>query len=609
MIFFALFSIIYCQNIIKNPSFEEIENNKVLNWNLGKGVEISSDSHLGKNSLHWKPTNHSFFSYQMISIEKGFQYEMCAHFKFNNLTKNSGGFLFLIESVNKTNGTFEYFYSRRYHGSISWKKACYITGIIKKPNNNSDRYYFGLYSFQQKDLVGELFVDDVSVRRINFRIGINNDRDEVYDDINVVYKINGYKENYTLSDFELITRIKDNNTKIYYDKKIEITSFFFTEKISIKKLNLKDNNFYQVESILKNKKDNVTDISSYPFKKINKIKRNVTVDQYGRMFVNGELFFPFGIYLIDVKQSDLVLVNKTHLNFILPYKLMDKKTMDMIYKTQQGKIKVIYAINGINKVDFNKCIYLNGDEENYKQFIDIVNEFKDHPNLLGWYINDEMPYCYNKFLRNRTLSIHQLDPNHPSLSVLYLPGDFYPLMNTTDLMGLDNYPIGRDKIRDILYYNDDAYKEILGTKLFISVIQIFDWAFLYRTNRGQPDFNLSFPPTLQEMKSMSWQGLVAGGKGILFYSLWEFVEQNKTTIVERWKEVIELTDEIWKYKDVILSIDKVNKIEYTNNYNVTFKQLKYNKTNYIVIVNLERRKEIFKIDLLDKYKIQKEFGL
>ena len=78
---------------------------------------------------------------------------------------------------------------------------------------------------------------------------------------------------------------------------------------------------------------------------------------------------------------------------------------------------------------------------------------------------------------------------------------------------------------------------------------------------------------------------------------------------DRWKEVIEFTDEIWKYKDVILSIDKVNKIEYTKNYNVSFKQWKYNKINYIVIVNLEREKEIFKINLLDDYKIYKEFGL
>ena len=269
MIFFLLFSIIYCQNLIRNPSFEVVENNKVINWTLGEGVEISSDSHLGKNSLYWRPTNHSFFSYQIIPIEKGFQYEMCAHFKLNNVKNISGeGFFFMIESVNKTNGIKEYCYSRRYFGNIDWKKACHITGIIKKPNNDSDKYYFGLYSPAQKETVGEIFVDDVSLRRINFRIGIDNDRDEIYDNNNVVYRINGYKENYNLSDFELTTKIKDNNNKTYYDKETKITSFFFTKSISTKdlKYKLKDNSFYKIESILKNKKDNVTDISSYTFK-------------------------------------------------------------------------------------------------------------------------------------------------------------------------------------------------------------------------------------------------------------------------------------------------------------------------------------------------------
>ena len=341
MIFLVLFSLIYCQNIIRNPSFEEVENNKVLNWGLGEGVEISSDCFSGKNSLHWRPTNHSVFSYQMIPIEKGFQYEMCAHFKVKNVKNITGeGFIFMIESLNKTIGAFEYFYSQRFFGNSDWRKRCYITDIIKKANNDSDNYYFGLYTPAQNETLGEIFVDDVSVRRINFRIAINNDRDEVYDDINIVYQINGYKENYNLSDFKLITKIKDN-TKTYYDKKNEIASFFFTESISIKNLKLKDNSFYHIESILKNKKENITDISSYSFKKIKKINRNVTIDEYGRMLVNGELFFPFGIYLTTVKESDLMLINKTHLNSILSYRILDKKTMDMIYTTQKGKLKVL----------------------------------------------------------------------------------------------------------------------------------------------------------------------------------------------------------------------------------------------------------------------------
>ena len=42
------------------------------------------------------------------------------------------------------------------------------------------------------------------------------------------------------------------------------------------------------------------------------------------MFVNNELFFPFGISLINVKESDLILINKTHLNIIIPSNPIDK---------------------------------------------------------------------------------------------------------------------------------------------------------------------------------------------------------------------------------------------------------------------------------------------
>ena len=58
MLIFFLFSIVCCQNIILNPSFEEVDsNNKVLHWNLAEGAELSSESHSGSKSLHWKAMN------------------------------------------------------------------------------------------------------------------------------------------------------------------------------------------------------------------------------------------------------------------------------------------------------------------------------------------------------------------------------------------------------------------------------------------------------------------------------------------------------------------------------------------------------------------------
>ena len=89
-----------------------------------------------------------------------------------------------------------------------------------------------------------------------------------------------------------------------------------------------------------------------------------------------------------------------------------------------------------------------------------------------------MHCCFNQFLRNRTLTIHQLDPNHPTFSTVYSPGEVNQLMNTTDIMSLYCYPIGRDPIRRVNNNNGEANREILEAKLLISIIQIFDWGFL-----------------------------------------------------------------------------------------------------------------------------------
>ena len=215
MVIFFIFSIVYCQNIIKNPSFEEFDSNhKLLYWSLAEEADLSSDSHSGQKSLHWKPKNKLVFNCQVIPFEEGFPYEICAYIK--TIKAPDHGLLFCIESTNKTKGIFQFSYSRGYYGDLDWKQVCFMTDIIRKPNKN-DIFYLGLFTIASPE-EGEIFVDDVSAKRINFAIGINNDRDEVYDIIYVTYQINGNKENYNLTDFDLTTKIIDKNKK-YYEKK------------------------------------------------------------------------------------------------------------------------------------------------------------------------------------------------------------------------------------------------------------------------------------------------------------------------------------------------------------------------------------------------------
>lgn len=442
-------------------------------------------------------------------------------------------------------------------------------------------------------------------------ISIDNDRDEVYDIVNLVYELDVYKGNYTLNDWKLITRIKDNNTIINEKEFKSIKSSFSTIPIDIRKLNLKNNKFYQIEVVLKCLKDETINIKTYTFKKINKIERKVTFDKYGRMFINNELFFPIGLYATYGNQSELKEINRTRINVIMPvyesYLKRMGRTMDMINITQNGRIKVLFHIKHIFKINVSTCEVLN-EEEDYKAFVKMINEYKSHPLLIGWYINDEMPKCFVEHIRNRTLTIHELDPDHPTVSVTN-KGKLCPeLLNTTDVLGTDCYPIGYNNNTepiDCYYLHNRTYNILLKSKPMWPVPQIFDWTGVIKSGLQ------ARPPTLQEMICMTWQAFIAGGKGIILYSIIEIYQMNQTTtpFESRWKDVIELTEQIWKYKDIILSIEKVHQIEYKENNNVAFKQWKYNGYNYIIIANLGRKNQIFEINLLKKYSVIKEFGL
>ena len=107
MMIFFLFSIVCSQNIILNPSFEDVDsNNKPLHWNAPEEVEISSVSHSGNKSLKFKITEKKIAISQAIKIDKGFQYEICIHFKFvKNIKERLLGFR--IQNLNRTPGFYE----------------------------------------------------------------------------------------------------------------------------------------------------------------------------------------------------------------------------------------------------------------------------------------------------------------------------------------------------------------------------------------------------------------------------------------------------------------------------------------------------------------------
>ena len=220
MLILFLFSLVICEeNIIKNPSFEEIDSNtnKLKDWNVVNTSDISHDCYSGHNCLHWKPLNRSMINFQYINIEKNYKYDICIHYKIKNIT----ALQMYIASLNSTQDYKEHYYSSGYKGTSDWSKACYTVGPIKKSSSNSNVVFLGIYTHAQIDETGtaEAFIDDISIYRIKdiLEIRVSNDRDEVYDVVNAICRIHPDKGNNTLKDWDFKIRIKDND-KIIYEK-------------------------------------------------------------------------------------------------------------------------------------------------------------------------------------------------------------------------------------------------------------------------------------------------------------------------------------------------------------------------------------------------------
>ena len=253
------------------------------------------------------------------------------------------------------------------------------------------------------------------------------------------------------------------------------------------------------------------------------------------MFVNEKLFFPFGLFYKMTSENELEIINRTRFNTIAT-EYLNKNLMDMLQITQQGKIKIIFNMHEYTLE--SKILTDSNNEENYKTISNRIKEFKDHPALLSWFINDEIPSIYNKFLRNITLLIHELDPNHPSYTVTNYATDFHLLMNTSDILGVDKYPIGPLlPIRYVYDLNEQANYHMLESKPMIPVCQIYDYGTILLRKYRNPIFTKS-QPTLQEMLSMSWQALVGGGKGLMYYGFYELTLLDDVTPFEDvWKVV------------------------------------------------------------------------
>lgn len=74
-----------------------------------------------------------------------------------------------------------------------------------------------------------------------------------------------------------------------------------------------------------------------------------------------------------------------------------------------------------------------------------------HPALLAWYINDEQPSSQIERLTAMRRLFNQMDANHPTYGVLYQYEDLPMYGSTSDIIGVDPYPLNGDNLKKAVY--------------------------------------------------------------------------------------------------------------------------------------------------------------
>ena len=235
----------------------------------------------------------------------------------------------------------------------------------------------------------------------------------------------------------------------------------------------------------------------------------------GGLIVNKLPFFPFGFYCYSpvsptLPEEEVVKGFNTMSPYqkILPETLNDRKAyMDRCAELGMKVHYNLLSVSGGGGVG-SKIEGLT-DKEKRDRLIAEIKTFRDHPALLGWYISDEPngKSITPEQLEDIYKTIKENDPWHP-VSIVFMA----PFLTSKkysaafDIVMADPYPIPDNSISMPGEVARQLKAEFIGKRPVWIVPQAFGGGELW-----------SREPTIQEIRSMTWQSIINGATGIQYF--------------------------------------------------------------------------------------------
>ena len=254
------------------------------------------------------------------------------------------------------------------------------------------------------------------------------------------------------------------------------------------------------------------------------------VDRANRLIVDGRPFFPIGWYA-SVDETQLAEIADSPFNCLLAYgtDLVPREQMRrFLDRMQAAGLRLVYCLNDVypTATDLANKGW-EGIRGNDAIAAAVVATYRDHPAVLAWYLNDEIPHALAPQLEDYYHRIRSADPAHPCFIVLCNRSEFSYFPQTTDILGVDPYPIPQDPITRVAGFVTGARKAVWDNKPVWLVPQAFAW-YQYNSknpDRGHPptdeDLRTGRAPTREEERCMTYLGLIHGAKGLIYYCYYD----------------------------------------------------------------------------------------
>jgi hypothetical protein len=554
-------------NLVQNAGFES----GLAAWNIPTNAAQvdKTTAHNGQSSLRYDnsdPQNYPLFI-QNLPVHPGQTLQFSVWIKGLNIGPYGGGADIYIESSDAQEKYIGGNYSRGYSQTFDWQLA---KGQYTVPSNAA-KVWIGLRV--DKGHTGTAWFDDVQVHVVppvpfasflqfpNYR-GLlkQGDRTPWKIDIRI-----DHQQAWGNGDIQIKSTLVDSSGKVLLTTTRKTDNATKETMIVLHpSANLPLGN-YLLKQEVTDPEGHVIPLTEHTIHVVDQLPK-VFIDPQGFTMVDGKRFFPMGIYLGPTEDEHLQRIADGGFNTILCYAYGNgKDPQAYLERAQKHHLKVIYSIK-----DMYPGLRPTQNGDLFAVAADHLKLLRNDDTLLAWYINDELGAEWMPQIKKMYDQAVQLDPNHPAYQVMgqtsFKEGRLRRLekyFDVTDVLGIDHYMTGR--AADLTNNSTDTRLTVAatrGAKGVWMVPQIYDIGRYYTTIKPHQ------PPTRDEMRNESYQSLINGATGLIFYSYFELPYENNTARFEntaanqvlfqqQWADITAMTQEINSVTPAVLQNNKV----------------------------------------------------